>query len=220
MHFCETLQKTKMSEDQSSRERLLSAAIDVIRVKGYAMTRVDDIAAAAGVTKGSFFHHFATKEACAREAAVYWSAQTQIAFAGSRHREKKSPAARVLAYIDFRISLLAGPASTYTCYVGTVLQEVHDTHPELAADSAASLLAQAALLEEDLQAALGVEGEARELALHIESTIQGSLLIAKAEGGASGARASLDHLRRYLEFRLNKAKSSPRRSTKLVRRRI
>ncbi|MEO8883222.1 MAG: TetR family transcriptional regulator, partial [Devosia sp.] len=31
------------------------AAINVIRVKGYSATRVDDIAAAAGVTKGSFF---------------------------------------------------------------------------------------------------------------------------------------------------------------------
>lgn len=197
-----------MEEHQNSRERLLSAAIDVIRTRGYAATRVDDIAVAAGVTKGSFFHHFATKEACARAAAIHWSTQSQTAFAGSRHRDPESPAARVLAYIDFRISLLAGPVATYACYVGTVLQEVHDTHPELAADSAASILAQAALLERDLAAVLGVGNrEAHDLAIHIEATIQGSLLIAKAEGGTQGASASLGYLRRYLEIRLEEGKS-------------
>jgi TetR/AcrR family transcriptional regulator, transcriptional repressor for nem operon len=194
-----------VSDDYNSKERLLSAAIDVIRVKGYAMTRVDDIASAAGVTKGSFFHHFATKEACAREAAVYWSTRSQAEFAGSRHRDAASPVARVLAYVDFRMSLLAGPVARYTCYVGTVLQEVHDTHPELAADSAASLLAQAVLLEGDLEAALGAErGEAHDLAIHIEATIQGALLIAKAKGGSKSARSSLAHLRRYLVFRLQR----------------
>lgn len=196
-----------MAGDQTSRERLLAAAIDVIRVKGYAVTRVDDIAAAAGVTKGSFFHHFPTKEACAREAAVYWSAQTEAAFAGSGHRDPQRPAARVLAYIDFRISLLAGPVPTYACYVGTVLQEVHDTHPELAADSAASMLGQAALLEDDLKAALGAgNSDAHDLAIHIEATIQGALLIAKAEGGSRSAKASLTHLRRYLELKLEGVK--------------
>ena len=172
------------------------------------MTRVDDIASAAGVTKGSFFHHFASKEACAREAAVYWSTQSQTAFMGAGHRNPPSPADRVLAYVDFRMSLLSGPVAGYTCYVGTVLQEVHDTHPELAADSAASLLAQAALLEDDLKAAVGGSRRAAQgLAIHIEATIQGALLIAKAEGGGEGARRSLAHLRRYLEYRLQKGAS-------------
>lgn len=192
-----------MSDNPNTRERLLSAAIDVIRVKGYAATRVDDIAAAAGVTKGSFFHHFATKEACARAAIPHWSARSEALLTQSGHREPESPAARVLAYIDFRISQLSGPVAKYACYVGTVLQEVHDTHPELAAESAASILEHASILETDLAAALGGGGqEVHDLAIHIEATIQGALLIAKAEGDSGGARASLAHLRRYLERQL------------------
>ena len=38
------------------RSRLLDAAVQVIRTKGYAATTVDDVCAAAGVTKGSFLH--------------------------------------------------------------------------------------------------------------------------------------------------------------------
>jgi len=43
-----------------SKTKLLNAALHVIRAKGYTATRVEDICEAAGVTKGSFFHHFKT----------------------------------------------------------------------------------------------------------------------------------------------------------------
>ncbi len=189
-----------------TRSRLISAAIDVIRVKGYAAASVNDIAAAAGVTKGSFFHHFPTKEACAREAAVQWKEQSRADIAESA-REAATPKDRILAYIDFRISLLSGRTAKYACYVGTVLHEVHDTHPELAADIAASLLDQAAALEPDLAEALGGKRkEAHDLAIHIEATIQGALLLAKAEGGTTGARASLGHLKNYIDIKLQGAK--------------
>lgn len=187
---------------QTTRDRLISATIDVIRAKGYAAASVNDIAIAAGVTKGSFFHYFPTKAACAREAAVHWNQQSRADVASSSDRSR-SPKDRVLAYLDFRMSLLEGPVAKYACYVGTVLQEVHDTHPELAADVASSLLDQAKALEPDLEAALGPRWrEAHDLAVHMEATIQGALLLAKAESGPNAARASLRHLRTYLESTL------------------
>jgi DNA-binding transcriptional regulator YbjK len=45
-----------------SKTRLLQAALAVIRAKGYTATRIEDVCEAAGLTKGSFFHHFSTKE--------------------------------------------------------------------------------------------------------------------------------------------------------------
>ena len=55
-----------------SKTKLLNAALRVIRAKGYAATTVDDICHAAGVTKGSFFHHIKSKDALAVSAAAYW----------------------------------------------------------------------------------------------------------------------------------------------------
>ena len=186
-----------------SRIKLLDAAIDVVRSKGYGATRVDDIATAAGVTKGSFFHHFPSKEACARAAAERWNEQSEAVFVASGHRDWDTASERVLAYLDFRIALLDGPVSKYTCYVGTVLQETHETHPELAADCAAVMMGHAATLEDDLAAALHISSEeASDLALHVQGVIQGALLLAKAEGGNRAARASLGHLKRYLELRM------------------
>ena len=45
-----------------SRKKLLDAALYVIRAKGYEATTVDDICAAAELSKGSFFHHFKSEE--------------------------------------------------------------------------------------------------------------------------------------------------------------
>jgi AcrR family transcriptional regulator len=41
---------------------LLEAALRIFAERGYANTRLEDIAAAVGVTKGTIYHYFATKE--------------------------------------------------------------------------------------------------------------------------------------------------------------
>ena len=48
--------------DNSPRGRLLSAAAQLFRAKGFDRTTVRDIAAAVGIQSGSIFHHFKTKE--------------------------------------------------------------------------------------------------------------------------------------------------------------
>ena len=47
----------------ATKERLYLEAVDLFRRKGVAATTIDDIAAAAEVSKGTFFNYFPTKEA-------------------------------------------------------------------------------------------------------------------------------------------------------------
>ena len=54
-----------------ARPALLDAALSVFRAQGYAGTSVDDLCRAAGVTKGAFFHHFASKEANATATEIF-----------------------------------------------------------------------------------------------------------------------------------------------------
>jgi AcrR family transcriptional regulator len=49
--------------DPALRQRILDAAQQVFEQKGFAATRMNDIAAAAGVSVGSIYLHFKTKEA-------------------------------------------------------------------------------------------------------------------------------------------------------------
>src|SRR5688572_9342897 len=56
-----------------ARRALLEAAHTLVRRKGWAGTSVDELCAEAGVTKGAFFHHFASKEALGVAAAEQWT---------------------------------------------------------------------------------------------------------------------------------------------------
>ena len=52
----------------SVRPQLVEAALDQFHTRGFHNCSVDDIAKAAGVPKGSFYNHFASKDALAVEA--------------------------------------------------------------------------------------------------------------------------------------------------------
>ncbi len=191
------------SERLSARTKLLDASLNVIREKGYSATTVDDLCAAAGVTKGAFFHHFASKEALAIAAADYWSEVTSALFAAAPYHAHADALARVLGYIDFRIALLKGSVPEFTCLVGTLVQEVYQTHPEIRAAVDRSISDHASKIEIDIAEAMRerrVEGNARSLALHTQAVLQGAFILAKAKGGAEIAAESIDHLRRYVEL--------------------
>lgn len=57
-----------MPKAPDTRERLLQTAADLIWTSSYHATGVDSICEAAGIHKGSFYHHFASKEELAMAA--------------------------------------------------------------------------------------------------------------------------------------------------------
>src|SRR3954471_3563076 len=93
---------------RSARDKLWDAAGQVVGQKDYAATSVDDLCQAAGVTKGAFFHHFASKEDLAVAAANYWSDFTTEFFNSAPYQAKRDPLERLLGYIDFRREILRG----------------------------------------------------------------------------------------------------------------
>jgi TetR/AcrR family transcriptional regulator, transcriptional repressor for nem operon len=198
-----------------SKTRLLDAALHVIRVKGYSATRVEDICEAASLTKGSFFHHFKSKEDLALAAADYWSYRTSALFAAAAYNDVSAlpdPVDRLLAYIDLRRALIQGDLPDFTCLVGTMVQEVYDTHPTLRDACGQSISGHASTLIPDIEAAMrqrGIPGvdqagfTAESLALYTHATIQGAFILAKARQNAAIAIECINHLRRYVELLFN-----------------
>jgi TetR/AcrR family transcriptional repressor of nem operon len=177
----------------------------VIRAKGYSATRIEDICEAAGLTKGSFFHHFDSKEEMALAAAEYWAVTTGALFASAPYHASADPLDRLLAYIDFRKAILQGDLPEFTCLVGTMVQEIYDTHPALREACNRSISDHAATLIPDIEEAMRRHGikagwTAESLALYTQAAIQGAFILAKARHSPEVAAACIDHLRRYIEL--------------------
>jgi len=191
-----------------SKTRLLDAALHVIRAKGYSATRIEDVCEAAGLTKGSFFHHFKSKEDLALGAADYWIEGTGALFLSASYHLPADPLDRLLAYVDFRKSLLMGDLPDFTCLVGTMVQETYDTHPAIREACNRSISDHAATLVPDIEEAIrqrGIQAKwtAESLALYTQATIQGAFILAKAKHTREVAAECIDHLRRYLELLFN-----------------
>jgi TetR/AcrR family transcriptional repressor of nem operon len=196
---------TPVPATAGARHKLLASALALIREQGYASTSVDELCAQAGVTKGAFFHHFKSKDALGIAAANHWSQITRSFFEAAPYHQHGDPLDRVLGYLDFRKALLKGAIPEFTCLVGTMVQEIYDTNPDIRNACDASISGHAATLEPDIAAAMKrhrirAPWTAASLALHTQAVLQGAFILAKAKGDAAVAAASVDHLRRYIEL--------------------
>ena len=187
---------TKQNPERGdARTRLLEAARDVIRKKGFTATTVDDLCKAAGVTKGAYFHHFDSKEELGVAAADFWAETTSVFFASAPYHAP-----------DDRKTIIEGDPAEFTCLVGTMTQETYQTYPAIREACASSIFGHAATLEPDIEAALRVHGmtnvgwTAQSLARHTQAVLQGAFILAKATGDREIARESVDHLKRYVEL--------------------
>ncbi|MDR1393197.1 MAG: TetR/AcrR family transcriptional regulator [Bifidobacteriaceae bacterium] len=52
---------SRQSQAKRNRDKLLFAGVEMFIERGYDAVTVDDIAAACGVSKGAFYHHFSSK---------------------------------------------------------------------------------------------------------------------------------------------------------------
>lgn len=194
---------------KSSRELLLEAATELIRTKGYASTTVDELCEKAGVSKGTFFHNFSSKENLAVAAANRWSEMTSGFFRSAPYHQHSDPLDRVLGYVRFRKEILQGELWEFTCLVGTMIQEVYSSHPEINKACSHSLFHHAEVLEADIAEAKKLyspkaEWTSKSLALYTQAVIQGAYIIAKTSGEAKYAAQSIDHLENYIHLLFRK----------------
>lgn len=187
----------------SSKTKILDAALQVIRTKGYSAATIDDICAAAGVTKGSFFHHFKGKVELALSAVEHWNAMTGGLFASAPYQRIADPRERLLAYIDFRASLVQGDLPEFTCLLGTMVQETFETNP-LIRDACANGIAMHAqtvavhVAAAKVMYAPDASWDPEVIAFYTQAVIQGAFVLAKAHGGAQVAVMCIDQLRSHV----------------------
>lgn len=187
-----------------ARARLIEAARRLVRHKGFAATSVDDLCAAAGVTKGAFFHHFPSKDALGVALIDDWTETTGAMFAAHPYNSLPDPLDRVFAYLDLRREILGQPVPEFSCVAGTTVQEAYESSPAIRAAAERSIRSGFGHVLPHLEAALaahpvpGVTAEG--LAQQFQVATQGGIILAKALADPAPARAAFDHLERYLRL--------------------
>lgn len=76
---------------EETRSHILDAAGELFAQRGYDATSVADICEQAGVTKGAFYHHFASKQSVFLELRDRWLAPLEAQFTLSRDPAESLP---------------------------------------------------------------------------------------------------------------------------------
>ena len=107
-------------DGQTARERLLTQGLELVHARGFAATGVGDIAAVSGVPKGSFYNHFASKEAFGLAILDRYHAGLEAMLAGALADRTHAPRERLARYLD---QLVASVDPARGCLLGNFALE-------------------------------------------------------------------------------------------------
>ena len=170
--------------------------------KGFAATSVEEICRAAKLTKGSFFHHFASKEELGRVLLERFCASGEAlhrSFCG----RATDPLKRVYAYIDGAIALSQDPVMGKGCLLGLFAQELADTNAAVRTACCEGFADWAAAFASELAAAKAVYAPKAafrpvEVAEHFIAVMEGSLILGKARRDMRVMARNLRHFKAYV----------------------
>jgi TetR/AcrR family transcriptional repressor of nem operon len=115
----------------STRDRLIDVGLELMRKHGYGATGLQELLRVADVPKGSFYHHFKSKEEFA--AAVV---ERYVALVGKHCEEvfgnvRQAPLKRLRRYFEDLVRLAGQAAPIPGCLIGSLSLEVASASPLL-----------------------------------------------------------------------------------------
>jgi TetR/AcrR family transcriptional repressor of nem operon len=158
----------------------------MIHAEGYAATGIQSIVEGADVPKGSFYNHFASKEAFGTEVIGAFSDRWQGKLRDFLCNPQVAPLARLEAYFEDRIEALRASNYARGCLLGNFSAEAAD-HSELIRESLAKhFRAWTGAIEQCIgeaqdRGALGKQYSAAILAGFILNSWEGALLRMRVE---------------------------------------
>ncbi|WP_171060903.1 TetR/AcrR family transcriptional regulator [Poseidonocella sp. HB161398] len=194
---------------EQSRERILAAAKELALRKGFAGMSVDDILAAAGVSKGAFFHHFRSRADLAAQ-LIRWYAEADIRMLRTLVAEAEAAQDGAMAQLlqilgAFEAQLRDPGTAPRGCMYALYSYEEEQFDEEVRALVAEAFRAWTALFIRKFQEMIDAQPPARPvtakaLAEMFVSVIEGGLILQRAHGIPGLAARQSAQFRGYLEL--------------------
>jgi TetR/AcrR family transcriptional regulator, transcriptional repressor for nem operon len=170
---------------RSTRDSLISVGLDLMRTHGYGGTGVQEILHAARVPKGSFYHHFHSKEEFT--AAVL---DRYVALEGEHCRvvlgnTRLAPLKRLRRYFEDLIHTAGQAAAVQGCLMGSLSLEIAAASPLLQGRLSASFTGWQGAITSVLQEAI----EQGNLPKHTKAGVLSGFLLNSWEGALLRSQA-------------------------------
>lgn len=189
----------------ATRDRILTAAADLMYVKGVNATTLDDVRAMSGTSKSQLYQHFADKNALVRAVIAV---QSQKVLDREQHRLQRLSSFRGLErWRNALVQVNGLQNGAYGCALGSLGNEVADQDPEARSALAATFAAWEGLIADGLRrmqdnGSLRRDADPDDLAVGLMAALQGGYLLAQIARDIKPMEVALDmaldHVKTYL----------------------
>ena len=195
----------KIPKNTPAKARLLDKAQELMQSKGFSATTIDEICRKAGLTKGSFFYYFHSKEDLAKQTLDNFVNIGRKLAEKSGFQKETDPLQRVYSYVDFIIKSAKHPVLKRGCLLGNFSQELSATHPGIRSICVQYFSEWAEGFKNDIEKARVYYKpkalfDPGSLAVQLIVTLEGSLILAKATQDMGVVEKSLRHYKKYLQY--------------------
>lgn len=187
-----------------TRQKLVDATVRLILLQGFPKTTVDEICAEAKVTKGSFFHHFDSKDAVGLAAADWWGKFGTELYSAAWGDAGMDPLEQLHKFFDIMSGFTLDPEDPCTCVVGILSQEMSLVHPafrEKCEGHFRDWTGHAVRLLTAVRAKYPpvIDFDVERVAWYLNSLWQGSMLVAKTRQNKQMIRDNLQMAREWVD---------------------
>lgn len=187
----------------ATKRKLLDISKQLIVVKGYNATTVEEICKTAEVTKGAFFYYFKTKEDLGIQVLNdYWETR-QREFADSDWMSAEEPLEQLQSFLATVADVFMSDTNGYSCLAGIFTQELATTNLTFRSLVAQLFEEWAEQIKPILQSAKDISTpkaiDIDALADHIIVVIEGAIILALARQNPKLIKQHVDMLNLYLQ---------------------
>jgi TetR/AcrR family transcriptional repressor of nem operon len=207
--------------ESSSRTNIIEASHELMLKRGYAATSVDDICVKAGVSKGSFYHFFESKEELGLTVleAFYRTGLARVRSGG--FVRMTDPGRRLRGFFD-HLEKIAPDLWRHGCLLGSFAGELVETSPRIHRRVAALFDDLVKLLAPIFRAATRDDAEATALAEQTLMVLEGAIVVARAHDDPGRIALGVRRFRRAVEASIHNPRGTREKVTRShpARRRV